>query len=295
MNPLISICIPTYNRAHLISDAIDSAINQSYTNIEIIIVDNNSNDNSWELFEKYSKQDKRIKVYKNESNLGPVKNWQKGFEHCSGEYFVILWSDDILNPFFIEKTYSKFDSKTAFVVVGNSEFERNKSSITKLYSFDELNSKDFLDDIILENINGFLPSPSIALFRRLDLKDKILDSILNSDNIDFNRTGAGPDVLFFLFTALKYPKIKFINEVLLYNRAHNESITFIENQSKGLKLSYDWAKYYFVKNYYTEIIQKYKSITLIRLFRYKFIHKSIWIDMKDISLDYSYLLSKFIF
>ena len=64
--PLVSILIPVYNRASIVSRAIDSALSQTYSNIEIIIVDNNSTDSTWDILLKYKQRDSRIKIFKNE-------------------------------------------------------------------------------------------------------------------------------------------------------------------------------------------------------------------------------------
>ena len=77
MKPKISVIIPTYNREDFIADCIESAINQDYPNLEIIVVDNNSIDRTFEIANAYSYVYKNIKVFKNNENLGPVKNWFK--------------------------------------------------------------------------------------------------------------------------------------------------------------------------------------------------------------------------
>jgi len=89
-NPLVSILIPVYNREKLISYTIESALNQTYENIEIIVVDNKSTDKTFEILKEYEKKDKRIKLFQN--------------EEANGGYSKILWSDDLIADTFIEKT-----------------------------------------------------------------------------------------------------------------------------------------------------------------------------------------------
>lgn len=74
--PLVSIIIPVFNRDSLVIDAIDSALNQTYKNIEIIVIDNKSLDNTWTNIQKY-KQDKCIRLFQNTINIGPVLNWKR--------------------------------------------------------------------------------------------------------------------------------------------------------------------------------------------------------------------------
>ena len=83
--PLVSICIPSFNNEKSISYTIDSILNQTYENIEIILIDNCSTDNTFNVMQKYL--DKNIKIYKNDENIGVVGN-------CTGRTFVnsISWS-----------------------------------------------------------------------------------------------------------------------------------------------------------------------------------------------------------
>jgi len=94
--PLVSLMIPTYNRAKWIGQAIESALQQDYPNLEIIINDDCSTDNSDEIISKYI-NDQRIKYFKNEKNLGVIDNFNKlFFELARGEYVTLLGSDDYL-------------------------------------------------------------------------------------------------------------------------------------------------------------------------------------------------------
>ena len=94
MNPKISVIICTYNRAHYIVQAIESVLRQDFTDLEIIIIDDASNDNTGEIVKKYSNQDPRIKYFLNEHNLGIAKNRNKGVRLARGQYIAMLDSDD---------------------------------------------------------------------------------------------------------------------------------------------------------------------------------------------------------
>jgi len=100
-NPLVSIVVPAYNYARFLGACIDSVLAQTYTNWELIVVDNGSTDNTQEVLSQYS--DPRIKALRIEINQGPVKAWALGYGHCRGDYFALLPADDLYLPTKLEK------------------------------------------------------------------------------------------------------------------------------------------------------------------------------------------------
>ena len=102
-NPLVSIIIPAYNRAHIIGVAIESVMNQTYQNWECIIVDDGSDDNTEEVVNKFIERDARfIWLERNRQPKGASTCRNIGAEHASGVYLIFLDSDDYLLPFCIE-------------------------------------------------------------------------------------------------------------------------------------------------------------------------------------------------
>ena len=99
--PLVSICIPVYNGANYIDETINCCINQSYKNIEVIVSDNCSTDNTVELIKKYN--DPRIKIYSNLKNEGLLFNFKKAFTYANGKYMSFLGADDGMALDTIEK------------------------------------------------------------------------------------------------------------------------------------------------------------------------------------------------
>jgi len=115
--PLVSICIPTYNGAAFISETLQSALNQSYQNFEIIITDDKSSDNTLEICMAFSEKDSRIKVYENEQNLGLVGNWCECVEKAKSKWIKFLFQDDLLVSNCIEKMISAaLQHKVDFVI-----------------------------------------------------------------------------------------------------------------------------------------------------------------------------------
>jgi glycosyltransferase involved in cell wall biosynthesis len=92
----VSICIPTYNGAQYFEACLDSVLNQTYKDIEILVVDDRSTDNSVEIVEHYAAIDQRIRLVQNEHNLGLVGNWLKCIELSEGLWIKFLFQDDLL-------------------------------------------------------------------------------------------------------------------------------------------------------------------------------------------------------
>jgi len=96
--PLVSVLMTAYNREKYIGDAIESVLASTYPNFELIIVDDCSSDQTYEIAKKYGLLDKRIKLYQNQSNLGQFPNRNKAAEYANGKYIKFLDSDDLIYP-----------------------------------------------------------------------------------------------------------------------------------------------------------------------------------------------------
>lgn len=107
---MVSICIPTYNRSDLLLRAVNSAINQTYRDLEILISDNSSTNEHWEKTCELKKLDNRIILRRNILNLGFAGNLNACIEIARGEYILFLCDDDELLPTIIEKEVQLFES-----------------------------------------------------------------------------------------------------------------------------------------------------------------------------------------
>lgn len=115
--PLVSICIPVFNGGDLISHALDSCIGQTYKNIEIIVSDNASSDNTREVVERYAASDKRIKYFNHKINIGSSKNFLSVAEFASGDYVQLLAHDDWLSRNYIEECVASFSANPRAAVI----------------------------------------------------------------------------------------------------------------------------------------------------------------------------------
>ena len=96
-NELISVLIPVYNTSDSLEACLDSVVRQDYPSIEIICVDDGSSDHSYEILQKYSEKDSRIRVYRHDRNLGLLKARRTGIENAQGKYILFLDSDDTID------------------------------------------------------------------------------------------------------------------------------------------------------------------------------------------------------
>jgi glycosyltransferase involved in cell wall biosynthesis len=101
MKDLVSICIATHNRKQSLRKTIESVLNQDYEDLEIIIVDDNSNDGTDKMVRKYSDINSRIKYFKNQENRGLAYNRNLGINNATGKYFTFIDDDDYWHPSFV--------------------------------------------------------------------------------------------------------------------------------------------------------------------------------------------------
>lgn len=97
-NPLVSVLMPSYNSGRYISSAIESVLNSTYINFELIITDDNSSDNTFQIAEEYALMDNRIKLYRNDKNYGDYGNRNKAASYAIGKYIKYVDHDDYIYP-----------------------------------------------------------------------------------------------------------------------------------------------------------------------------------------------------
>jgi len=136
---LVSICIPTFNGEKHLVECLDSALAQTYSDIEIIITDDCSTDYTNEIAEKYRDRDMRIKYFVNEKNLGLVGNWNRCMQLASGQWIKFLFQDDVLNSRCVNSMMKTADENVDFIVCDRNfifdddiaeEFRRGYSKLT---------------------------------------------------------------------------------------------------------------------------------------------------------------------
>lgn len=118
--PLVSVCIPNYNYGHFIEMAIKSACEQSYSNIEVVVVDNASTDQSIDIIASLQ-QKYQFRFVRNERNIGMVENFNKCMELSNGEFVLFLSSDDVLKPQFVSRCMELFSTYDVGMVAAHCD------------------------------------------------------------------------------------------------------------------------------------------------------------------------------
>jgi len=207
-------------------------------------VDNCSTDETREVLEEYARRDERVRLYFNESNIGPVRNWMRAVHESKAPYCKILFSDDLIHPLFLESTLpSIMDSSCSLVYVpamvgvapwtGGVHYRAFVGN-TKI-------SRDWFVRISTYQEHLTPVSPGAALFRKQDLVRNILLELDGVEGFDFAGTGAGVDWLIFQLTALQYEYVVYVDQALVFFRAHAGSISISDSEGR-LGVGYGAAK-----------------------------------------------------
>ncbi len=166
---LVSICIPTYNNEKTIQQTIESVVSQSYKNMEILIIDDASSDQTLSIVENI--HDTRIRVIENEKNLGMVANWNKCIHEASGEYIKLLCADDILYADAIRievailrkhKDVTLVESNTRLI---NDEY-KPIGAFNRFPWFGKMDGKRLAKTSLM--LNNFFGAPCANMFRKKD-------------------------------------------------------------------------------------------------------------------------------
>lgn len=238
-NPLVSICIPTYNGAAYLQDALDSVLNQTYTPIEVIISDDESQDNTLEIAKNFKEKVNFPVAIIIHAPTGIGANWNNSIKHANGEYIKFLFQDDILLPTCVAEMVKTFQkNKNLELVACKRDFiiESNNTSEVKEWigkyenlqiQFENKNEaitfvdKSLFSQAYFENKpKNKIGEPSAVMFKK-----SILDAVGYFDeslkqNLDY----------VFYYRILKKHPIAIINKTLVKFRIHNSQATNVNRK-----------------------------------------------------------------
>lgn len=244
--PKVSILIPTFNRKDFITECIQSALDQTFADFEVVVVDNGSDDGTWEICQKFAEMDQRVRIFRNEKNIGPVRNWMRCAQEAKGALSKILFSDDCLERDCLSEMVPKLDDPDVALVYCAARIGKSREDSVIAYSQatpSKINSTQFLSLVI----SGEAPvSPGAVLIRTKDLLKNLHITFPTATQRQYEKNGAGPDIMISLLTSLSYPFVYKISEPQVFFRIHETSFSII-NKDNDVTSAYKSIFCYFLK------------------------------------------------
>ncbi|WP_242091609.1 glycosyltransferase [Aestuariivivens sediminicola] len=266
----MSIIIPNYNHAKFLQKRLDTIINQTYQNFEVIILDDASTDRSIDILKTYKNHEKISHFIVNTQNSGsPFKQWFKGISVARGDYIWIAESDDFASPLFLEKVLGCFNRSYApdVVFVGTTNVDANNNDIgntTRIErKYEKLLEKDF-NMAGKEFLNYFMPdyciirNVSSAVFKKSLLSEKAKKVITYKTIGDF---------YFWVHLCLENYRFTYMSEKLNFMRKHEGTV---RNNAK--KMTYRKKEYRLI----------HRVVLLRKWFNYALIKKIIIYNIKSV-------------
>jgi glycosyltransferase involved in cell wall biosynthesis len=228
IKPWVSIIVPNYNYSKYLKKRIDSILDQTFKDFELIIIDDRSTDESVDVIKPYLNHP-FVKFFQNKKNSGSViHQWRLGVEKASGDFVWIAEADDFCSLDFLEKTIQPFADRVVNISYSNSVTVDENDKITGDYEsyYSRLNTNHWNNSYAVygnEEVNfglgvkNTIPNASAVLFRRIPLFN-----ILSSQMDRFVLSG---DWNIYLKVLGKNSKIAFCSEKLNCHRKHNQTVT----------------------------------------------------------------------
>ena len=213
MKDLISIIVPIYNVEKYLNKCIESIVNQTYENIEIILIDDGSNDNSGIICDEYAKKDNRIiVVHKGNGGVSSARN--KGLKIAKGEWISFVDADDWIEQTFCQTLLNKVTQEQADIALcGYNRITDNR--IEKINANNQevfLNSNEYL-------VKSLNPQTGFGFCHMKLIKKEVLKSISFNERIE-----VGEDALFNIQLSTYIKKAVFLKQPLYNYRINNQSV-----------------------------------------------------------------------
>lgn len=249
--PQVSIIVPNYNHALYLKARLDSIFNQTYTNYEVILLDDASTDDSRQLLDQYQTHPNVSHVLYNEVNSGsPFKQWEKGIALAKGDYIWIAESDDFCDEHFLQEVSKFFNSKLGIIytqsndvddegTILGSRIEYTSNFPNNIWELDfELKGQEFIENYM--NLKNVIPNASAVVFK----KDLVDPTVFDDKTQNLKMLG---DWLFWI-KILSKTNICFISKLLNSFRAHDQTTrqhVTIDEKKKRLLEEWQIHKYLF--------------------------------------------------
>lgn len=215
--PIVSIIIPVYNISGYLSRCIESCINQTFSDIEIIVVNDGSTDNSLEIIEKFAQTDRRISII-NKENEGLMLARKSGIDIAKGEFVFHLDGDDYIEEITIEVLHNEVTKQKIDIAIGSFSTDTKNLAVPFFYPKEGIwNSEEYMSYII--------SNYSFSIWGKLIRKELY-------KNIEHMQINIGEDVFAILKIMTQQPKISIINKPLYHYVQRESSMTNNNNIQK---------------------------------------------------------------
>lgn len=213
--PLISVIVPVYNSSLYIGNCISSILEQTYRNIELILIDDGSTDNSKNICLEYVSKDKRIKYFFQE-NKGVSAARNSGIEKSKGQYVLFVDSDDMISARMIEELYACMITKKVKVVMTSGSVVHQDGVQRKFVFINELNYIKLSQKEIIKHVLRYAHSAVWGM-----MYDRAV-----VENIRFNESLSNKeDMLFNIQVYLNVPEVYCVNKNHYYYFQHEDSLS----------------------------------------------------------------------
>ncbi len=251
---LISVIIPFYNVEDYLSECMDSILKQSYENLEIICINNNSTDNSLNIIESYAQKDNRIKIINNKKNYGIGYSRNIGLKYATGDYIFFIDADDMILEDTLKKLLENAISNNSDVVLYKiiqfnhltKDIRYREHLLGNIFKNVDFNNFTFTYKDISEHFLMTLPTVWCKFYKK---------NFLDKHHFGFPDDVAYEDVIFHVKVLLNASKISFLPEYLYMQRLSNPK-SQMKDYSKSmdiLKVFNDVEKYLIKHNYFKEL------------------------------------------
>ena len=221
-NIKVSVIVPVFNVESYLNESLDSILNQTLKDIEIICINDGSTDNSLDILETYSKKDKRIKIISKENEgQGVARN--VGLDNAQGEYISFVDSDDFIKRDMLEKLYNKAENNDLDLVMCKvSSFDNETHEVDDDLWYYSLKCFDGFKKDVFNNLDTkkFTDSISVTPYNKLYKR-----SFIEANNIRFPDKYIFEDEVFFYNVYLKAKRISLVDENLYYYRTNRKGST----------------------------------------------------------------------
>ena len=229
----ISVIMPVYNVERFLRESIESVINKTYKNLEIILVDDGSKDNSGHICDEYIKKDSRIKVFHQENKgLSGARN--TGLDNSTGEYIMFIDSDDLFELDACEKMYEAIERRGADFVIGNYIYIDEDGTKWNSCVFSEEKYNEFKLSITDYEKSFYIMNSGVwnKIFRK---------SFLDDLNIKFEERLPAEDAIFTTYCFIKSKNVYYIPSIIYnYRQRKSDSISveLTHNYFSGINKAY---------------------------------------------------------